>query len=78
MAFDLLQPRDYDQQYDFGVEYGFNHLVFLRSGYRFNTDTAGLSFGAGLRVKGVQVDYSFNSHGDYLGEVHRFSIGFGR
>ncbi|TFG97055.1 MAG: PorV/PorQ family protein, partial [Calditrichales bacterium] len=33
VAVDMIQPRDYDQQYNIGVEYGFKNILFLRGGY---------------------------------------------
>ncbi|MFC1619542.1 PorV/PorQ family protein [Candidatus Neomarinimicrobiota bacterium] len=74
-AFDLIQPRDYDQQYNMGFEYAWTSLIFLRSGYKINYDTAGLSLGAGVKVRNIRIDYSFNDHGQYLGTVHRFTLG---
>ena len=78
MAFDLLQPRDYEQQYQIGVEYVFREFVALRSGYKLNYDAEGLTFGAGLRLKGFSIDYSYNNYGEYLTGVHRFSFSFSR
>ena len=78
VAFDLVQPRDYDQQYNVGFEYVFIDLVALRIGYKINYDTEGLTFGAGLYLKGFRVDYSFNNYGKYLTDVHRFSFSFSR
>ncbi|UCH11189.1 MAG: hypothetical protein JSU61_04685, partial [Fidelibacterota bacterium] len=75
VAFDLVHPRDFDQQYNMGLEYSFGELVFIRGGYKLNYDTAGLCLGAGLRLRGISVDYSFNDYGKYLDAVHRFTIG---
>ena len=76
LAFDLVQPRDYDQQYHIGIEYGFNHLLFLRAGYKVNYDTEGLSLGFGLAYNLLRIDYAFSDYGNYLDAVHRFSFGF--
>lgn len=75
VAFDLVHPRDFDQQYNMGLEYSFGELIFIRGGYKLNYDTAGLCLGAGLRLRGISVDYSFNDYGKYLDAVHRFTIG---
>jgi len=74
-AFDMVQPRDYDQQYNVGLEYGLREMLFLRGGYKINYDTAGLCLGAGLKYRNIRIDYSFNDHGQYLGAVHRFTLG---
>lgn len=78
VAFDLVQPRDYDQQYNVGCEYIFMDLIALRSGYKINYDTEGLTFGVGLFLKDFGVDYSYNNYGKYLTDVHRFSFSFNR
>jgi len=76
LAVDLVQPRDYDQQYNFGLEYGFNALLFLRAGYKMNYDTEGLSLGFGLAWNRMRIDYAYSDYGAYLDAVHRFSFGF--
>lgn len=76
MAFDIVQPRDYDQQYNIGFEYSFSDILFLRSGYRINYDTGGLTLGFGIKYKSVKMDYSYNDFGDYLDNVNRFTVGF--
>ncbi len=75
-SFDIVQPRDYDQQYNFGMEYAFADLFFFRGGYKVNYDTAGLCLGFGVKYKIIKVDYSYNDYGDYLGDINRFSVGF--
>jgi len=71
---DIIQPRDYDQQYALGVEYSFSKMLYLRSGYLFNSDNDGLNLGAGISFKGTNVDYAFSNFGEFLGTVHRISI----
>ncbi|MEA3288359.1 MAG: PorV/PorQ family protein [Candidatus Marinimicrobia bacterium] len=73
---DLLQPRDYGQQYNIGAEYAFRDLLFVRSGYRLNYDTEGLNIGLGFKLKSVALNYSYSDYGEQLPGVHRVSIGF--
>ena len=75
IAADLVQPRDYDQQYNVGMEYSFQNTIFLRGGYRINYDTEGLTLGFGLKFKNYRVDYSYCDYGTFLQTVHRFSLG---
>ncbi len=75
VSFDLIHPRDYDQQYGFGLEYGFHDILFVRSGYKLNYDEEGLCFGMGFKVGSYRLDYSYNDYGEFLGAVNRFSIG---
>lgn len=75
MAMELVQPRDYDQQYHIGLEYSLNNTIYMRSGYKINYDSQGLSFGMGLLWKGINFDYSFSSYKN-LPAVSRFSLGY--
>ena len=74
LSTDIIQPRDYDQQYAVGMEYAFSKMLYLRSGYLFNSDNNGINLGAGFSFKGTNFDYAFSNHGEFLGTVHRISI----
>lgn len=39
---------DYTERVNIGFEYGYNKMLFLRGGYKFNHDTEGLSLGLGF------------------------------
>ena len=75
VAFDIIGPRDYDQQYNTGLEWGYQDLLFFRTGYKFNYDTQDISFGFGFRTNNFRGDYSYASYGKYLFNIHRFSVG---
>lgn len=75
LSYDMIQPRDYDQLHSFGLEYSFNDILYLRSGYTFNSDQEGISAGLGVKYNNIRLDYSFNDYGKYLDSVHRVSIG---
>lgn len=79
VAYDLLQPNDYDQQMQFGVEYAFAETLSLRTGYKLNYDVEGFTFGAGLntdiRTARLGVDYSYGGMGEFLEGVHRITVG---
>ena len=81
LAFDLFQPNDYAQQYHLGMEYEFAGTVALRAGYKFNYDSESFTAGAGIRqtVGPVRLvfDYSYGKVGNFLGDVHRISVGAG-
>lgn len=76
IAYNLSQPRDYSQQHLIGLEYNYNDLFSLRAGYKINFDEEGLTLGAGINYKGYRIDYSYNDYGQFLGDVHRVSVGF--
>lgn len=75
ISFDLVQPRDYDQQYNFGLEYGFENILFLRGGYKLNYDEESFSLGVGVNYNSYRIDYAYSDFGEYLDSVHRFSFG---
>ena len=75
-AIDWLHPSDNLERGSFGLEYFFNEMLYLRTGYEtFRDDKGGISGGCGIVVGGLKVDYSFTDHG-YLPDVHRISVGF--
>ena len=79
VALDGVHPSDNYERLHFGAEYGFLETAFLRAGYIFRHDTAGLNAGAGvyLPMSGYRlgVDYAFSNY-TILDNVHRFSLRF--
>lgn len=76
ITYDLIQPRDYNQQNSIGLEYSFYNILYLRGGYKFNGDQEGLTAGIGLNYSNYRVDYSYVDYGSFLGNIHRFTVGF--
>lgn len=79
-VFEFAHPSDNQERINLGAEYGFNQFFFLRGGYNFNTDSEGLSAGMGLRIDTSQTsdltfDYAWSGY-EFLGDVHRISLGF--
>ncbi|MGD8780293.1 MAG: PorV/PorQ family protein [Ignavibacteria bacterium] len=68
------------ETYSVGMEYGYADVLFLRSGYRFNTDEEGLTLGTGLKIEAfsssVNFDYAYSDFGVFSA-VHTFSVGLG-
>lgn len=58
-----------------GLEYGFKDLFALRVGYN---DVKQLTFGAGIKLPKLNIDYSFAKFdgNDQLGNTHRISVMF--
>jgi hypothetical protein len=79
LSYDIIQPNDYAQQMHFGVEYSFSEQVALRAGYKNNYDNEKFTFGVGVNsnISGynIGIDYSFAGMGEFLGNVHRISLG---
>lgn len=82
LGIDLVHPTDNTERMNFGIEYGFMEMVYLRSGYRLNSDLGDWSFGAGLSQKIIgingRVDYAYTDYGEIMGGVNRisFTLGF--
>jgi hypothetical protein len=79
-VFEFTHPSDNQERLDLGAEYTFNQFFFLRGGYIFNADAESLTAGLGFRIDTSQtsdlvLDYSWNDM-DFLGDVHRISLGF--
>jgi len=66
-----IGPISIDPHY--GFEINIKDRVFLRSGY---DDIKRVTFGAGIKLPKLNIDYSFNSFDniDQLGNTHRISI----
>jgi len=79
LAAEVNDARDYKTRESVGVEYGFNSMLFLRGGYKFNYDEESYSAGVGVNyfiegIGGVIVDYAFVNLNN-LGNINRFSVG---
>jgi len=78
LSVDAVHPRDYTERINVGFEYGYNQMLFLRGGYKFNHDTEGLSLGAGVTLPmggfGTHLNYSFNN-ANRFDPVHRITLG---
>ena len=77
---EMKHPNDADQQGSFGAEWQYDEMFFLRSGYKFNTNEEGLSFGGGFITNvtdetDLLIDYAWQDFGR-LQSTHRFSVGF--
>jgi hypothetical protein len=79
VAIDGVHPSDNLERVHVGTEYAYMETAFLRAGYVFRHDTAGLCAGAGasLPMAGYKlgIDYAFSNY-TILDNVHRFSFRF--
>ncbi len=79
---DLMHPTGSTESVSFGMEYGFNELLFLRAGYQnlYERDHVnGLTLGGGVQLilpsrSRFQFDYAWSDWG-VLSKVHRVSVG---
>lgn len=76
VSIDGSHPTDSPEYASFGLEYEYNKLIALRSGYRLNRDTEKLFYGVGLKIpsgnSSFDFDYALASYDD-LDYVHIFS-----
>lgn len=77
---EFTHPSDNQERINLGLEYSFNQFFFLRGGYNFNADAHGVAGGFGMKIDTSQtsdllVDYAWQDL-DFLGDVHRISLGF--
>jgi hypothetical protein len=78
---DAAHPNDNSEYINFGGEYSFRNLVFLRGGFRnaFETDgEQGLTLGGGLNIRvdrsvRMQLDYAFADFG-LLEQTHWYTF----
>ncbi|MBN2572783.1 MAG: PorV/PorQ family protein [Ignavibacteriales bacterium] len=86
-AIDAVHPNDNTESLNFGLEYAWNDIFFVRGGYNaaFERDTEkGFTVGAGLKYRIIssiyaKVDYAYQDHGRLtagdFNDVHYFSLG---
>lgn len=80
-GFETIHPRDFGEKVKFGLEYHYRGVLILRTGYMYNYDERGLTFGFGVR-KGfgdvnLRVDYAYQDFGVFGGvSAMSFGIGF--
>ena len=70
---EAVHPNDNLENFNLGVEVGMRNMVFLRGGYRFNTDIAGWTAGVGFKVALLTIDYAYTDL-DFLSQVQRVSV----
>ena len=73
-AVDALHPRSYPERLNVGLEYSFNKLAHLRIGYLDNYDERNLTYGFGIAMGSLKIDYALTPFGVF-DSVNRLSIG---
>ena len=74
-AVDMVHPNDNVEQYNIGVEYAYDNMVFVRAGYKLAAYEGGLSAGFGFKWNNIMIDYALASLGN-LGLTNRLSLNF--
>jgi hypothetical protein len=72
---EMLHPRDWQEQFHLGGEFGYMDMIFLRAGYKFRYSQEGLNLGVGLNIAGAKIDYSYSEF-ELFDIINRISVGF--
>jgi hypothetical protein len=59
-----------------GLEIDIAEIVALRVGGRLNHAVGDITFGAGVKVRNVMIDYAYVDYSDALGSTHRMALAF--
>mgnify|MGYP000216546509 CR=1 FL=1 len=71
---EMLHPRDWQEQYHLGGEFGIRNMIFLRAGYKFRYSQEGLNAGVGISYGGIRIDYSYSEF-ELFDMINRVSVG---
>jgi hypothetical protein len=71
---EMLHPRDWQEQFHLGGEFGFKDMIFLRVGYKFRYSQEGLNAGVGISYGGIRIDYSYSEF-ELFDMINRVSVG---
>ena len=77
LALEALHPRSYPERVNLGLEYSFLGMGHLRLGYLFNYDERNLTYGAGIQLGPLKIDYALTPFGVF-DSVSRLSVGIAR
>ncbi len=73
-ALDMVHPNDNVEQYNLGVEYSYDSMLFFRLGYQLTAYEGGFSTGIGMKWNMIELDYAVTTLGN-LGVINRLSLG---
>lgn len=74
VGLDMVHPNDNVEQYNIGLEYAFDNMVFVRAGYKLSSYEGGLSGGIGFKLDMIRIDYALTNLGN-LGITNCLSLG---
>lgn len=79
LSVDAIHPRDYTERLNFGLEYGFRNILFLRGGYKTNYDEEDFTVGGGLHYQtgslALGLDYGYLQF-EHFDAVQMFNVNF--
>lgn len=78
LAFNWVKSIDEKQKAHVGLEYSFVNFLYLRGGYKFESDSETWSGGFGIAQNifqyNIKIDYSYSDYA-LLGGLHRITVG---
>ena len=77
IAAEAQHPRSYSERINLGAEYSFKNIASIRFGYLHNYDEQSITFGVGLMIGPLKIDYAHTPFGIF-DNVNRLSIGLSR
>jgi len=72
---EMLHPRDWQEEFHLGGEFGVKDMIYFRAGYKFRYSQEGYNVGAGINFAGVRIDYSYSEFKSF-DMINRVSAGF--
>ncbi len=76
---DIMDARDFIHRLSLGTEFGLRELIFLRGGYKFNSDEDTFTLGGGVQFQiahnALRLDYAYGRFGIF-DQTQRFSFIF--
>ncbi len=73
VAVDALHPRSYSERVNIGLEYSFMNYITARIGYLHNYDERSLTYGAGVNLGFLSIDYALTPFGVF-DSVNRIGV----
>jgi len=73
MGFDIVKPNDGDMKKNIGMEFLLGKSFALRAGYKSGYDLSSLTFGFGIKLKKINIDYAMAAM-DEMDTVQRVSL----
>ncbi len=76
LSLEYERTRDQDGGALFGAELGYKDVAAFRFGYRGNYEDSNITFGVGVGLHPVLIDYAYGSMAEDLESTHKVSIAF--
>lgn len=80
LCIESVNPRDWSERMRVGLEYNFNNLFYLRTGYKFDYSvenfTAGLGINWSSDFGNMRFDYGYKPTNGVFNNIHVFSLNY--